>query len=170
MHKTIVPEVHNLVVILSGPDKLNTPDIKVSIKVLNNLNISSWAIGQGEGDVSMESSLLAHKAQTAVKRKEAREEARSRAHMRQRVASTTARLLMALSNRAGQGRRRVVTELVCALRLEHATVVGAATLASSDNSRGVKKRQRESASASAYPEVHLEPTQISPPQCTQYLP
>ena len=62
------------------------------------------SIGQGEGDVSMESSLLAHKAQTAVKRKEAREEAR-RVHMRQRVASTTARLLW-LEQPSRSGRRR----------------------------------------------------------------
>ena len=37
MNNTIVPEVHILVVILSGPDRLYTPDIKAAIKFLNNL-------------------------------------------------------------------------------------------------------------------------------------
>ena len=37
MHNTIVPEVHILVVILSGPDNLYTPDIKAAMTVFDNL-------------------------------------------------------------------------------------------------------------------------------------
>ena len=39
MHNTIVPEVHILVVILSGPDKLYTRDIKAAKKVSDNFKI-----------------------------------------------------------------------------------------------------------------------------------